>query len=73
MKLVTVEAFMPEIKGNPYRTGRGRASTSKAAISRAFGDILKQLKGKRLQTIKATVTIVEAAKENGAMETSEGV
>lgn len=59
MKLATVEAFIPEIKGSPYRTGRGRASAAKAAISRAFGDVLRQVKGKRFRTIQATVTIIE--------------
>jgi|APCry1669192969_1035441.scaffolds.fasta_scaffold23465_2 hypothetical protein len=59
MKLATVEAFMPELRGNCYRTGRGRASNPKAAISRAIGDVLKQVRGKRWQTIKATITVVE--------------
>jgi hypothetical protein len=59
MKLATVEAFMPELRGNCYRTGRGRASNPKAAISRAIGDVLKQVRGKRWQTIKATISVVE--------------
>lgn len=65
IKLATVEAFLPELKGgNIYKVGRGRASTSKAAISRAFGDLLKQVKGKRIHTIKATITIVEVNEVN---------
>ena len=63
MKLATVEAFMPELRGNCYRTGRGRASNPKAAISRAIGDVLKQVRGKRWQTIKATITVVEMAEK----------
>ena len=64
MKAVTIEAMFPELKGgNIYRTGHGRASTAKAAISRAFGDVLKQIKGKRIHTITATITIVEAQPE----------
>lgn len=60
IKLATIEGMFPELKGGSiYKTGRGRASTSKAAISRAFGDLLKQVKGKRIHTIKATITIVE--------------
>ena len=59
MKLATVEAFMPELRGNCYRTGRGRASNPKAAISRAIGDVLKQVRGKRWQTLKCTITCVE--------------
>jgi len=62
MKLVTVEAMFPELKGGAiYRTGRGRASTAKAAISRAFGDVIKQNRGKRYHSIKATITIIEEA------------
>jgi anthranilate/para-aminobenzoate synthase component II len=58
--LVTVEAMFPELKGGAiYRTGRGRASTVKAAISRAFGDVLKQNRGKRYHSVKATITIIE--------------
>jgi len=59
MKLAIAECMFPELKGNCYRTGRGRASNPKAAISRAIGDVLKQVRGKRWQTIKATITCVE--------------
>ena len=65
MKLATINAMFPEVKGNPYRTGRGKGANAKAAISRAFGDVLKQVKGKRIHTINATVTIVEAQPEEG--------
>ncbi len=70
MKLVTVEAMFPELKGGAiYRTGHGRASTAKAAISRAFGDVIKQNRGKRYHSIKATITIIEEA-NHGELETS---
>lgn len=73
MKLVTVETFQPELKGKfIYTTGRGRASTVKASISRAFGDVLKQLKGKRFHTIKATVTIIEEAPKETDETRAEG-
>jgi hypothetical protein len=59
MKLATVEGMFPELKGgNIFRTGRGRGAGSKAAIARAFADLFKQLKGKRISTITATITIV---------------
>lgn len=64
MKNVVIEAMFPELKGGLiYKVGRGSASNTKAAISRAFGELLKQVKGKRISTIKATITIVEAVKE----------
>jgi hypothetical protein len=63
MKLAIAECMFPDLKGNCYRTGRGRASNPKAAISRAIGDVLKQVRGKRWQTIKATITVVEVTKD----------
>ena len=70
MKLVTAECMFPELRGGAiYRTGRGEGSTAKAAISRAFADALKQNKGKRFHSIKATITIIEKAetKEEGTL------
>ena len=62
VKVATVEAMFPELRGgNIYKVGRGRASNSKAAISRAFADVLKQVSRKRISQIKATITIVEQA------------
>ncbi len=61
MKLAIVECFFPELKGaNIYRTGRGRASTSKAAISRAIADVFRMIKGKRVTSFRADVTVVDA-------------
>lgn len=74
MKRVIVEAFFPEVKGNPYRTGRGEATNVKAAISRAFGEALKQVRGKRITTIKAMLTIISIEpmpKENHGHRTDE--
>ena len=69
MKLATVEATFPELKGGSiYRTGHGKASTAKAAISRAFGDVLKQNRGKRFHSIKATITVIETATEEKGTE-----
>lgn len=60
MKLVTIEAMFPELKGGSiYKTGRGKASTWTAALSRAGKDLQKQLKNKRFHTINATITIVD--------------
>lgn len=62
-KQAYVEAFFPQVKGNPNRVGRGRGGSAKVAISRAFADLLKQVRGKRIQTINATVTITEVPEE----------
>lgn len=60
MKRALVEGTFPELKGGfIYKNGRGEGSNSKAAISRAFGDLLKQVKNKRVSIIKATVTLIE--------------
>jgi hypothetical protein len=67
MKAVTVEAFFGELKGNPYRTGRGRGSSTKVAISRAFGDLLKQVKKKQIHTIHATLTIMDVQPTEAAL------
>jgi hypothetical protein len=53
-----IEAFFPELPGGKcYQTAHGEASTAKAAISRAVGSVLKQVKGRRLKTIKATIIL----------------
>jgi hypothetical protein len=63
MKSVTLEFFSPDLKGKCEYTGHGRASNAKAAISRAFGDVYKQLKGRRIQTVVARISIVEVKSE----------
>jgi hypothetical protein len=67
MKIAFIEATLPELKGGRmYQTGRGEGANAKAAISRAMGDILKKVKGKRVSIIKAQIiltTKVEAIEE----------
>jgi hypothetical protein len=60
MKLVTAEYMFPELKGP--------AISVKAAISRAFGDAIKQNRGKRYHIITATITIIEEAAHVGSIE-----
>jgi hypothetical protein len=65
MKVAFVEAMFPELKGQYiYRTGRGQGSGNKAAISRAMGDLFKQVKAKRFSIIKCTITLTEKAEES---------
>jgi len=60
MKSVIAELMFPELKGGSiYKTGRGKASNTKSAIARAIADGLKQVRGKHITTIKATITIIE--------------
>jgi hypothetical protein len=61
MKRAIVSAMFPELRGGSiYKTGRGKAGSTKPAISRAFGDLLRQVRGKRVSIIKCTVTIIDA-------------
>lgn len=58
VKHVFIEGFFPELKGSMiYKSAHGEAGSVKPAISRAFGNLLKQVKGKRISTIKATIVI----------------
>jgi hypothetical protein len=58
-KLAHVEATFPEIReALSLRSGRGEGSTSKAAISRAIGDLLKKRKGRHVTTFSCRVTMV---------------
>jgi len=59
MKLATLECMFPELKGNCYRTGYRERANPNAAISRAIGHALKQGKGKRWSTVRATISVVE--------------
>jgi hypothetical protein len=62
MKIAFIEATLPELKGGKmYQTGRGEASNSAAAISRAFKEVLKKVKAKRVTIIKATITLTVKA------------
>ena len=58
VKHVFIEAMFPELKGPMiYKSAHGEAGSVKPAISRAFGNLLKQARGKRISTIKATFVI----------------
>ena len=62
MKVAFVEAFFPELKGGKInQSGRGEGANAKAAISRAFGDMFKKIKGKRVSMIKCTITLTQKA------------
>jgi hypothetical protein len=62
MKIALIEAMMPELKGaNIYKNGRGEGSNVDAAVSRAFKNLRKQLKGKRCSIFKCTITITDKA------------
>ena len=64
MKIAIVEATLPDLKGGKmYQSGRGEAANNKAAISRAFGDMFKKIKGKRVSVIKCTITLIQKARE----------
>lgn len=64
MKQVTIDGMFPELHGGSiYKIGHGSASSTKPAISRAIADLLKQVKGKRISIIKATISIAEKAEE----------
>jgi hypothetical protein len=66
MKLAIAECMFPELKGpSIYKTGRGEATTPKAAISRAIGHALKQVKGRRWTTVRATISVVEVKLDSG--------
>ena len=59
MKRIQIQATFPEIKGVNTRSGVGVASTTRAGIARAFEDVLKQVKGKRISVINASLSISE--------------
>ena len=62
MKIAFVEATLPEMKvPRMYQSGRGEGANAKAAISRAFGDMFKKIKGKRVSMIKCTITLTQKA------------
>lgn len=82
MKLATVEAFFPELPGGDCnKIGRGEGANAKAAISRAFGNVFKQLQkkrkgakragGRRFTLIKATITLIDKKVLEGNLNASE--
>lgn len=66
MKQAFVEGMFPDLRGGDiYKTGRGRGGSSRIAVARAFGDLLKQVSKKRITTIKATISITDVIEEDG--------
>ena len=62
MKLAQADCFFPELKGKHINvTGRGRGSSPRVAIARAFEDALRQNSKLRWNTIKATITVITEA------------
>ena len=60
MKRAFVEATFPELpSGKMYHSGRGTGGSAKVAIARAFANVLKQVKGRRITVIKATISLSE--------------
>lgn len=59
MKIATVQGEFPELRGNNQAVGRGQGSTTKAAISRAISDLLKQpnVRRKHISNFKAFITV----------------
>jgi len=74
MKIAFIEAHLPELRGpKAFKSGRGEASNSAAAISRAFKEVFKQVKGKRVSVIKATITLtIKADNEVQIAEATNG-
>ena len=63
MKRAIIEVTLPELKGgHMYKTARGTGSSSKVAISRAFGDLFKQTRKKHVTVIQARITLSEITK-----------
>lgn len=64
MKQAYIEATFPDLLVKDCRqVGRGRGSSSRIAIARAFGDLLKKVSKKRVSTIVATISISDVIKE----------
>lgn len=63
IKNAYIEATFPDMKGGAaHQVGRGSGGSVKAAIARAFSDLLKQpkLRRKHVRSIQARITITEA-------------
>jgi hypothetical protein len=62
MKQAFCEAMFPELKGpSIYKTGKGEGTNAVIAAQRALRHALRQVKGKRVTIIKASITISESA------------
>lgn len=64
VKVVTIDALFPELKGGACnQRGRGTGSSVKAAGARAFSDLLRQpkLRRKRFSKFTAVVSVGQQA------------
>jgi hypothetical protein len=69
MKIAFIEATLPELKGGRmYQSGIGEGANAKAAISRAMGEILKKIKGKRISIIQARIILATKAENKVIQE-----
>lgn len=71
LKVVTIEAQFPEMKGGACnQRGRGEAGSVKAAAANAMRDLLKQpkLRKKRFSTFTAIVSIGQRTVEEETQE-----
>lgn len=65
MKRVTIAAFLPQMpSGHAYQSGIGEGSNARAALSRAFANLMRKTKGKHIHEIKATITIETTEEKN---------
>ena len=71
MKIAIFSAMSPDLKGRCDYTGRGKASTPAAAISRAVKDFYRQVGGRRVRTIRATITVYEESPVEPFLEIKE--
>jgi hypothetical protein len=60
VKLVTIEAMIPELKGNNTEVARGKAGSVPLAMKRAMQNLMakERIRRKQITSIKMTVTIV---------------
>lgn len=65
-KVVTVEAFLPEAKGNAFFAAKGEGSDWPLATYRALKTLAKTkgVKGKRISTMKINLSIGTVIDEN---------
>ena len=71
MKIAIFSAMSPDLKGRCDFTGRGKASTPTAAISRAVKDFYRQVGRRRVRTIRATITVYEESPVELVLEIKE--
>jgi hypothetical protein len=58
VKHVFIDATLPELKGGKmYQHAHGEAAGTKAAISRAFANLLKTVPKRRISVISARISI----------------